>query len=451
MAGDPATHRALFGHMLMATLEKRGIDIRLAKPQPIETALAEIDDGTIDLMLAPSALNFEGFPHLREATPLYFEALQLVVRQELAGAVTDDLGALRGHTVDVGPVESASATLAAAVLSFAQVADGSDAIVVRNIEPAEVKAILDRGDRPALPDAFFVLSLLPSPFVQRLVREADYRLVPLAFADAFRLQGILTEAAAPAPHAVERSDVYETVIPPFVYETTPPVPETAIPTLGTRLLLLTNDRVPPATITVIIEAVFSSSFARLSHPPLDDSVLAHPTRLALHAGTEAYIARSRPFVTDERVDVLSNVLSIVGALGGSSLFLCQWRRRLAHQAREDLFANYLRRLADLSRRVADVELAADLELEPLAVAQRQLIELKAEVLDRVVGGGLSETEALSALVMPINAAVEHVAGLIMHVRDQVEEKAQEEGRTVQAVWEEALEGGDAPKIVPPTG
>lgn len=451
MAGDPATPRALFGHMLVAALGKRGIDIRLAKPMPLEIALAELDAGKIDLMLAPSALNFEGFPHLREATPLYFEALQLVVRPDLAQVATGNLGALRGHTVDVGPADSAAATLAAAVLRFAQIADGGSAVQVRNIQPSDVKTLLDVGDRAALPDAFFILSLVPSPFVQRLVRDADYRLVPLPFADAFRLQGILMEASDGIPHAVERSDVYETVIPPFVYETTPPVPETTLPTLGTRLLLLTNDQVQSGTITAILEAVFSSAFARLSHPPLDETVLAHPTRLTLHAGTEAFMARNRPFVTDERVDVLSNTMSIIGALGGSSLFIWQWRRRVAQRAREDLFSGYLRRLADVSRRVADVELAPDLELEPLAAAQRQLLELKAEVLDGVIRGALSETEALPALVTPINSAVDHVAGLILHVRDNVEEKAQEEGRTVRAVWEEALEGSEAPKTVPRDG
>ncbi|MCK6556445.1 hypothetical protein L6Q96_17980 [Candidatus Binatia bacterium] len=451
MAGDPATQRALFGHMLKATLGKRGIDIRIVKPTPVEVALGELDAGTIDLALAPSALSFDGFPNLREVTPLYFEALQLVVRPELALAATEDLGALRGHTVDIGPAESGAAKLAHAVLRFAQVADGPDGVVIHHLQPVEAKALVEGGDRAALPDAFFVLSLVPSPPVLRLVRDVGYRLVPLAFADAFRLQGILLGGDDAGTHAVERSDVYETYVPPFVYETTPPVPAEELPTLGTRLLLLTNDRVPAPTVTAILEAIFTSAFARLSHPPLDDSVLAHPTRLTLHPGTEAYLARNRPFVTDERVDVLSNTVSIIGALGGSALFLWQWRRRLAQRARDELFGTYLRRLADVSRRVADVELAADLELEPLAAAQRQLLELKAEVLDGVVAGTLSETEALPALVMPINAAVEHVAGLILHVRENVEEKAQEQGRSVEALWAEALEGGEGTKTPPPAG
>jgi len=450
MAGDPATTRALVGHLLVAALAKRGIDAHIVKAMAVETALAELNDGEIDLMLAPSALDLEDYPNLREATPLYLEALQLVVRHEMAAAVAEDLGALRGHTIDIGPAGSASARLADAVLGFAEVTDGGEAIVLRNLDPAALRAQLDARDHANLPDAFFVLSMVPSPPIVRLVREANYRLIPLAFADAFRLRGILTEGAGAGPLAIERSDIYETVIPPFVYETIPPVPATPLPTLGTRLLLLTNDQVPAATITAILEAIFTSPFARLSHPPLEDSVLGHPTRLTLHEGTQAYIARNQPFVTDERVDVLSNTMSIIGALGGSSLFLWQWRRRQTQRAREELFGNYLRRLADTSRRVADVELAADLQLEPLAAAQRQLLELKAEVLDGIIAGALGETEAVSALVMPITAATDHVAELILHVRENVEERAEAQGRSVEAVWTEALEGGDEAKGPPAT-
>jgi len=453
MAGDLATTRALIGHLLVAALAKRGIDARLSPPTAVEVGLNELNGGTIDLMLAPSALELEGYPHVLEATPLYFEALHLAVKRELVDAVTGDLGALRGHTVDIGPLESANARLADAVLRFAQVGVLSGpTLVVRNLEAAELDGLLAAGDRAALPDGVFYLSMVPSLVVERLVREADYRLVPLAFSDAFRLEGILTEGRSHGPVSIDRSDVYETIVPPFAYETTPPVPATALPTLGTRLLLLANDRVPAATVTAVLDAVFTSPFARLSHPPLDDDVLSQPTRITLHPGTVAYIARNRPFVSDERVSELSNAVSIVGALGGSSLFLWQWRRQRVQRAREELFTSYLRRLADVSRKVADVELAADLELEPLAAAQRQLLELKARVLDDIITGELGELQAVSALMMPINAAVDHVADLILHVRETVEEQAQAEGRSVEAVWAEAMEGGDevpAAEALPP--
>ena len=97
------------------------------------------------------------------------------------------------------------------------------------------------------------------------------------------------------------------------------------------------------------------------------------------------------------------------------------------------------RVADVERRIAALELSATLQLEPLAELQRELLELKSEALDRFAAGDLGDQAALSDLLTPINAARDHIGSLILHIRDNLEEQADAEGRAATALWTEAIE------------
>jgi methyl-accepting chemotaxis protein len=184
----------------------------------------------------------------------------------------------------------------------------------------------------------------------------------------------------------------------------------------------------------------------VTSPALDRNLLTLPSRLEPHAGTVAYLRRDLPYVTDDAVNALSNSLSILGALAGGGLFLWQWWRQRTRARRDETFGNYMVRVADVERRIATLELSATLELEPLAELQRELLELKSEALDRFAAGDLGDQAALSDLLSPINSARDHIGGLILHIRDNLEERAETEGRTATALWTEEIEkpetGGD---------
>jgi len=105
-------------------------------------------------------------------------------------------------------------------------------------------------------------------------------------------------------------------------------------------------------------------------------------------------------------------------------------------------------LAGLERRLAGMELSATLDLEALAELQRDLLRLKTDALDRFAAGELGGQSALSDLLLPLNAARDHVAGLMLHVRDNLEERAESEGKSVEALWDAAIDkagtGGGSP-------
>jgi len=445
-AGYTGTTRALVAAKLAAAVTDRGLETRLVDVPTSVQELEQVNAGAVDFALVSEAYRIDGLLHLREVAPLYVEALHLLVKREFADAVGQSFAGLGGHTVDVGPPGTAANGLATAVLAFAGMTPDTvataGAFVTRNLTYAELDAALSRGDRAALPDAIFHLGTVPSQLAMRLVREAQYTLVGLPFAEAFRLGAMLTERPMPgAAAAIDREDVYDTVVPAFTYWAEPAVPATPLHTLGTRLLLVAHEGVAPDAVETVLDVIFNSQFTRFAQPPLDRSVLARPPQLPQHPGTVAYLASDQPFVTNDRVDELSNTLSIVGALVGGSLFLWQFGRQRRQSRRDEVFGRYMRQIAAIERHAAELELGAQLQLEPLVVLQQQLLQLKSEALDRFTAGDLGDQAALSDLLNPVNAARDHIGDLILHVRDNLEEQADAQGRSAQAVWAEAMRPG----------
>ena len=371
--------------------------------------------------------------------PLYVEALHLLVKRELADAVTARIGALAGHTIDVGPPHTTSAGLAAAVLAFTGTAGDGRTVTLINTPWDELAPEVQHHDRDALPDAAFILATLPSKLADALVREADYRLIPMPFAEAFRLGALITDAPAEGPASeIDRQHVVSTVIPAFTYQSEPAVPAEPMETLGTRLLLVAAAHVPVEDVEGMLDAVFSPSFARVVNPPLEAAVLSEPPQLELHPGTVAYVARSQPAITDETVDKLNNSIGIITALIGGGLFLWQWWRKRTEARHDEVFGGYMLRVAAIERRAAELELAATIALEPLIDLQREVLQLKSEALDRFATGDLGGQAALSDLLGPLNGARDHIGELILHVRDNLEAQAEAEGRKASALWKEEL-------------
>jgi TRAP-type uncharacterized transport system substrate-binding protein len=447
-AGPGDTTRALIARGLAAELSARGIETEVVDLPGTESELERVEAGGVDLALASGAFRIEGFRHVREVAPLYVEVLHLMVRPELAEPVSRSLTALEGRTVDLGASGGATAGLAAGVLAFAEVPGGGapGGYVALNLEERELDALLERGDRSGLPDAVFHLDTLPSKRVIDLVRSQGYRLVALPFADAFRLAAILGGEAAKGPAArIERAYAMDSLIPAFTYDIEPPVPDEPLHTLGTRLILVANEKVSAETVEIVVETVFSSRFARMSEQVLEPAELGRHPRLALHRGTKAFLARNQPFITESNVDELSNTLSVLGALVGGGLFFWQGLRQRRQARRDELVSDLMLRVAARERRIVELELASSLQLEPLIALQRDLLELKSEVLERFTTGELGDQSALSDLLAPVNAARDHVGELLLHVREGLEEKAEAEGRTVRAVWNEASGEAERPR------
>ena len=274
----------------------------------------------------------------------------------------------------------------------------------------------------------------------QLVRERGYTLVGLPFGRAFRLSDLVRDPNQPsAAGEIERRYTEAVEIAEYSYQIEPPIPSQPLATIGARLLLVANANVSRATVEGMLETVFETHFARLPHPPLDRKLLGLPPRHPLHAGALAFVERDRPWLSGNDADKLANTLSILGAFVGGGLFLWQSLRQRVGARRDELFAKYQLQIAALEGRVVEHELAADLALDPLITLQRELLRLKSEALGRYAAGELGSRATLTDLLVPLNAARDHVAALLLHVRENVEQQAESEGREAQEVWDEAVE------------
>ncbi len=304
---------------------------------------------------------------------------------------------------------------------------------------------MERSPRRDLPPRDrAVAGRAPSPALGRIPARAASlrRSVPARPAPRRRVAARHRDAARPRLRRRYRR-------PPFTYGVDPPTPPEPLHTLGTPLLLLAHAAVPSDAIELLLEAIFESRFARSTHPWLHRSVLSAAPRFPHHPGTLAYLERHRPFVTSGEIDKLNNSLGVAGALVGGLLFAWQWRRQRIRDRLDAAVGHYLLRVASLERRIATLELSASLELEPLVGLRRELLELKSEALERFASGDLGSYATITDLLTPINSARDQIAELILHVRENLEQQAEAEGRSADSVWAEAIEGGDEGE--PPPG
>ncbi len=452
-AGYLDTSRARVARALVDAAAERGLEVRLVETGETEAELRRVDKGALDFALVSGAYRVGDFPSLREVTPLHVEALHLIVRSEIAAAAGGRRHVLAGRTTYLGEAGSTGAGLAMAALAFRglhpTVRAGDGGYIPVEIAHAELAARVRRGDLEGLPEVAFVLTTVPAEGVRVLVRSGRYTLIPMPFGEAFRLDSLLAvDAAGQSGPAIARDAVVDTVIPAYTYSTDPPVPEEALPTFGTRLLLVASERVSAAAVERLLEAIFESRFARVAHPPLAPALMQAPPRLPRHAGARLYLARDEPVITNARLGRVNSVLGVLGPLAGGALFLWQWLRQRARSRLEERFGSYLRRVAEIERRMAAHELGAELELEPIAALRRELLELKREMLDRFAAGELGDPALISVLLTPMNAARDQLSDLLLHVREQVEHRADAEGRSSASVWSEEMQG-DAPADVGP--
>ena len=448
-AGASMTTRALIARALADDLAHRGIETDLVESTDTFDELDAVQAHQVDFAMVSGVVERRAYPELREVTPLFVEALHLLVKDEYVARFRDEtLEGLRGLRVDLGPPRSASALLTEDVLRFTRIPCTSKPTPTtcgtEQFGLAKLIELVAQGDRAAMPDAIFHLASVPSKIALDLIENHDYTLVPLPFAKAFRLGGLLSdEDGNPISVAVERRSTSEYVLSPFLYGTAPPTPAGPMVTIGARLLLVAHRDLSPELVEQVIETVFETRFARVPDPPLKRSLLEDRPARILHAGAKAYLARGRPFIAARDMDRLSNSMSVLGALVGGSLFVWEaWRRR-TRAARDRIFGGYQLEIAAVERRIAELELAAELELEPLVELQRSLLKLKSDALTRFSEGALGDQASLTDLLSPLNAARDHVGDLLLHVRDNLESQALRQGRTAEAVWEEAIEGSDS--------
>jgi hypothetical protein len=247
-----------------------------------------------------------------------------------------------------------------------------------------------------MPDAIFLVESLPSDVARVLVRAADYRLVPLPFAEAFSLAE-LNDADA-ATTRLEPALIQSTQIPPYLYQVTPAVPERGCPTLGTSLLLVAHKDVPADAVYQLLKTIHESHFAMISHPqPLAGATPEYP----LHRGAVAYRDRDQPLLSRELLDVLAKLITVW-------VFVCATgfaARRYFLRCPTQRFAYYLQELTRLdlvARGISDDPEAPQGPLQRVAYLEDKLSRLKAQMIQELSDAKLCHEGALGTVLSLIS-------------------------------------------------
>jgi hypothetical protein len=246
---------------------------------------------------------------------------------------------------------------------------------------------------------------------------------------------------------VAKLQIHPTLIPAFTYGVEPPTPPMELRSFGPRLLLVAHEAVPTQAVRRLLETVYSPHFAQLAKPPLDSATLGLSPEYPLHAGTEEYVEFNKPLVAGDVIDLLEKGTSLVGGVLGGAFFLWQWIRHRYRRRRELGFESYMIKVAAIEEKALGLEMQAMLDLGELLKLQRELGRLKNEALARFAEGKLEGEQLISGFVSHVNDARSYLNRLILHERDNLEDRATEERRTPEALWEETVGVASAESVI----
>jgi TRAP-type uncharacterized transport system substrate-binding protein len=408
--GSPRTRRTKVATSLADQLRDSRIQLRLIATVGSEEALEKVNCHELDLALVQGGLSACGLENVRQVAALHTEPLHLLVKKDLEAAVRHDLAALKGKRINLSQHGSGTYLLSRAVLDFAGLqvpADGGAGDYVpttlgKNDLVALGEKLLTAPPeqqpelREQLPDAIFLVESMPSDVAQVLVRAADYRLVPLPFAEAFALAELNDARTATA--RLEPGFIKPSQIPPYLYQVTPAVPERGCPTLGTSLLLVAHKDVPEDAVYRLLKTVYESHFAIVTHPQaLSGTAPEYP----LHPGAVAYRDRDQPIVSREVLDVLAKLITFWLFLSATCYALS--RNFLRDPTRR--FVYYLREFTQLDLVARGITHDPEAPREParrVAYLEDRLSRLKAQMVQEVSDAKLYREGTMGAVMSLIS-------------------------------------------------
>jgi TRAP-type uncharacterized transport system substrate-binding protein len=372
--------------------------------EPVVTAgtldmLERVDTGELDFALIQGGYDIERFGNVRQVAGLSVQPVHLLVKEEIHPAVAGDLGALRRRTINLGSgTRTGMYWLSRDILGFA------------GLSPADYQAsaltseqLRSEHDRTRLPDAVFIATTPPSELVRQLVVQFHFRLVPLPFGDAFRLGALdVDRPSPPAAIQVRKEHIADAVIPADVYQLSPPVPPRPIPTLGTRVLLITHRRTASATVVTLLDTLLKSRYAKAVQPPLDAGVVDLAPEAPWHPGAIEYRGRDQPLITAESISFLSNSLQIFLPLAGGIILLWGWLRNRVLVRRERRFDRFIYLVSGVEKRGLALEASGTYDHHAVRKLHKELCTIKDAALESIARGESSEATLVSSLFAHIH-------------------------------------------------
>lgn len=239
---------------------------------------------------------------LAVVAPLYSDITHLIVRVDSDLHAVEDLA---GRRVVLGPQGSGMRASALEVLAHYDLTD--------QIEDAEGRYFLDLLEDDTL-DAALVTTGILNEDLQRLLRSARFRLLPI-----------------PDAEAIEHKDffLYRTVLPRGVYREAPSVPGTNTPTIATTAYLVAKHDVSDSLVDALLETLYEAGLSETFPILIPYAQAESRCPMPLHPAARKY------FNPPDHIGLLANILESIAAFkellfalaAGSYLIWDRWRRQ----------------------------------------------------------------------------------------------------------------------------
>jgi hypothetical protein len=128
----------------------------------------------------------------------------------------------------------------------------------------------------------------------------------------------------PPSLAIRLGWVADSKILGYMYSIVPPVPKQDIQVVGVNLHLVANKNIDPRAIAKVIETLYSPRVAaRFNHPLIEANMLL-TSGYPISAGTELYLSRKAPIITDAMIDKIKAMFGLIMSIGSMGLVLLKW-------------------------------------------------------------------------------------------------------------------------------
>ena len=134
----------------------------------------------------------------------------------------------------------------------------------------------------------------------------------------------LMEMPFPPSLAIRLGWVADANILGYMYSIVPAVPPKDIQVIGVNLHLIANKNVDPRAVAAVIETLYGPHVSNRFGQKIPESNLLLPSGFPLSSGTQLYLSRKEPLLTEALMDKLKALFGLIMTLGSTFLVVFKW-------------------------------------------------------------------------------------------------------------------------------
>ncbi len=285
--GSILSNRHQLASVLAKESEKKGLYLELRPITGTLAILEAVNQGEVDVALIQGGLDIE-LANVRHVSAVLPEIMHLLVKPEIK-----ELADLKGKVINMGSKAGGTRVVGAQVLAFSDLESGLD-YAEKNYSDEELLTLPNHK----LPDAIMLISSVPSFFAEEFIESRHYRLLEIPF-----------------PHslALRYGWVADAQIMPYTYDTTPPVPDRTIASLGINMFMVCNVNVKPEAVVKLLDTLYSVGVKTSLRQELNPQNVTLPSGYPLSEGTEIFLERHQPLISVDNLDQIKSVFGFAAS------------------------------------------------------------------------------------------------------------------------------------------